>query len=178
MIVGSVVARIWNIRKTRIFYLAAMGSLFVWGGLRYLPMLVHDRYILSGLLSIFCAQGMKPITVKTGNSGLAWKKALRCGGMPSSHAAVAASLAASLGFEFGWTSPLFQVAAVLGSIVIYDAITLRRVVGEHSILLKELVKNRTNRAFPLLGEMVGHTPLEASMGVLIGIICAALVVRF
>ncbi len=177
MTVGSVVTRILNITKTRVFYALALAGLVVIGGLRYLPLLFHDRYILSSLLSVFCAQGMKPITVKSENRGFVWKRAFSCGGMPSAHAAVVASLATSLGFDFGWTSPFFQVSAVLGGIIIYDAVTLRRVVGEHSLILKEMVREKTRRSF-LFGEMIGHTPLEASVGILIGVLCAVLVVRF
>lgn len=173
---GSFVTRILNITRSRIFYALALASLVVLGGLRLLPLLFHDRYLLSGLLSVFCAQGMKPITVKSENSGFVWKRAFSCGGMPSAHAAVVASLATSLGLDFGWTSPFFQVSAVLGGIIIYDAVTLRRVVGEHSQILKEMVRERAGRSF-LFGEMIGHTPLEASIGVLIGVLCAVLVVR-
>jgi len=96
--------------------------------------------------------------------------------MPSSHAAVSAALATSLGLDYGWTSPIFQTAAVLGGIVIYDSVTLRRVVGEHSRLIKEMVCDKSRRV-PLLGEMIGHTPLEASVGAFCGILCALLVVR-
>lgn len=169
---GSIVARILSIGRSRIFYILALAVMVFWGGLRYFPFLVHDRYILSSLLGVFCAQGMKPITEKT---GFAWKRIFRCGGMPSSHAAVAAAMTTSLGLDFGWASPFFQVSAVLGGIVIYDAVTLRRVVGEHSLILKELVRDHAKKPY-LLGEMVGHTPLEASAGVLIGILCAIMVV--
>ncbi|MGB9793126.1 MAG: divergent PAP2 family protein [Thermacetogeniaceae bacterium] len=168
--------RIAGIARSRLVYALALACLVFLGGLRLLPQLVHDRYLLSSLLSVFCAQGMKPITAKSESSGLTWKRLVSSGGMPSAHAAVVASLATSLGLDFGWTSPLFQVSAVLGGIVIYDAVALRRVVGEHSLILKEMVRERVGRSF-LFGEMIGHTVLEASVGVLIGVLCAVLVVR-
>lgn len=168
-------SRILGLTRSRIFYTLALVSAVLWGGMRFLPLLFQERYILSGLLSIFCTQGMKPFTYKKDN-GVAWRQAFRCGGMPSSHAAVSAALATALGLDYGWTSPIFQVAAVLGGIVIYDAVTLRRMVGEHSRLIKEMVRDKS-RNVPLLGEMIGHTPLEASVGVFCGILCALLVVR-
>ncbi len=173
---GSVVARILSLTRRRLFYILVVASMVLWGGPCVLPVFFHDRYLLSGLLSIFCSQGMKPFTtVIPGQEGFAWARAFGCGGMPSSHAAVAAALATSLGMDYGWTSPFFQIAAVMGGIVIYDAVTLRRIVGEHSRLLKEMVREKT-KSCPLFGEMVGHTLPEASVGVLIGVLCAVLVV--
>jgi acid phosphatase family membrane protein YuiD len=148
-----------------------------WGGPRFLPLIVHDRYILSSLLSMICAQGMKPFTYKCNSDRIPWRRITKCGGMPSSHAAVAAALTTSLGLDYGWTSPLFQIAAVLGGIVVYDAVTLRRVVGEHTRILKETMQEAAKNSF-LWWDGVGHTPFEASVGLLIGILCAVLVVRF
>ncbi|MDH7576609.1 MAG: divergent PAP2 family protein [Bacillota bacterium] len=176
MTVGSVVTRILSFARHRLFYILAVMSMVLWGGPRFLPVLFHDRYILSSLLSVFCSQGMKPFTAaRTEKDGFAWGRAFRCGGMPSSHAAVAAALTTSLGIDYGWNSPFFQIAAVLGGIVIYDAVTLRRVVGEHSRLLKEMIREKT-KVCPLFGEMVGHTLPEASVGILIGVLCAVVVV--
>jgi hypothetical protein len=153
-----------------------MISMVLWGGLRFLPPILHDRYILSSLLSMVCAQGMKPFTGNGEDYRISWRRITQAGGMPSSHVAVAAALTASLGLDFGWTSPLFQISAVLGGIVVYDAITLRRVVGEHTRVLKERLHETATRSF-LWSENVGHTPLEASVGLLLGILCAILVVR-
>lgn len=176
MTVGSVMARLLSFTRHRLFYILAVMSMALWGGPRVLPVLFQDRYLLSGILSIFCAQGMKPFTAaRNGGEGFAWRRVFKCGGMPSSHAAVAAALATSLGIDYGWTSPLFQIAAVLGGIVVYDAVTLRRVVGEHSRLLKELLREKT-KVCPFFGEMIGHTLTEASVGILIGVLCAIAVV--
>ncbi len=171
----TVISRLLGLARSRIFFMAAMFCAVLWGGVRILPMLSQNRYILSSLLSVFCVQGMKPFTYKPAG-GIAWRQLFQCGGMPSSHSAVAAALATALGLDYGWSSPVFQITAVLGSIVIYDAVTLRRMVGEHSRILKELVRDKSHQ-IPLLGEMMGHTPLEASIGVFCGVICALLVVR-
>ena len=171
----TVISRIVGLARSRFFCIMAVTVAILWGGLRFLPLLSQDRYLLSSLLSVCCAQGMKPFTYKAGGR-IAWRQFFQCGGMPSSHSAVAAALATALGLDYGWTSPVFQTSAVLGSIVIYDAFTLRRMVGEHSRILRELVRDRA-RQIPLLGEKMGHTPLEASLGVVRGILCALLVVR-
>jgi acid phosphatase family membrane protein YuiD len=119
---------------------------------------------------------MKPLTTKTESDKIPWWRITQCGGMPSSHSAVVAALTTSLGLGLGWASPAFQVAAVLGGIVVYDAITLRRVVGEHTRVLKERLHGVADDSF-LWEDGVGHTPLEATAGLLLGILCAVLVVR-
>lgn len=169
--------RVLGIARRRVFYIVALISVVLWGGLSLLPSIVHDRYLLSGLLSVFCAQGMKPFTARTAGNAIPWGRITQCGGMPSSHAAVAAALTTSLGIDYGWTSPLFQIAAVFGGIVVYDAVTLRRVVGEHTRILKEMFQETTKNS-SLRSEAMGHTPFEASAGLLLGILCAVLVVRF
>ncbi len=154
-----------------------MIGMILWGGLRFLPPIFHDNYILSSVLSMICAQGMKPFTGRTDDDNrIPWWRITQCGGMPSAHAAVAAALTTSLGLERGWTSGLFQIAAVLGGIVVYDAVSLRRIVGEHTRVLKERFHEATDNSF-LWAETVGHTPLEASVGLLLGVLCAVLVVR-
>jgi len=125
---------------------------------------------------MICAQGMKPFTARSESERFPWWRITQSGGMPSSHSAVVAALTASLGLELGWASPAFQVAAVLGGIVVYDAITLRRVVGEHTRVLKERLQGVADNSF-LWENGVGHTPLEASVGLLLGVLCAVLVVR-
>ncbi|MFY9140322.1 MAG: divergent PAP2 family protein [Thermacetogeniaceae bacterium] len=164
---------IMGLARSRLFCLAAVTGILLWGGLRFLPLLSSDRFILSSLLSVLCTQGMKPFTIK--GNGISWRKLFQCGGMPSSHSAVAAALTTALGLEYGWNSSLFQISAVLGGIVIYDSFTLRRMVGEHSRILGEMLREKSKH-LPLLGEKMGHTPLEATCGVLCGVICALLVV--
>ena len=176
MSVGSVVTRAWEITRRRLIYIIALIGTVLWGGLRFLPPILHDSYILSSLLSMICAQGMKLFTARNDSDGIPWYRVAQCGGMPSSHTAVVAALATSIGLDLGWASPAFQVAAVLGGIVVYDAITLRRVVGEHTRVLKERLHEVADDSF-LWEDGVGHTPLEASVGLLLGILCAVLVVR-
>ena len=57
MSAGSVVTRALEIAKRRVFYIIALISAVLWGGLRFLPPILHDHYILSSLLSMVCARG-------------------------------------------------------------------------------------------------------------------------
>lgn len=109
---GTVMSIITGLARRRLFYLAAVTGILLWGGLRFLPLLSSDRFILSSLLSVVCTQGMKPFTIK--GNGISWRKLFQCGGMPSSHSAVAAALTTALGLEYGWSSSLFQLQCSTG----------------------------------------------------------------
>jgi acid phosphatase family membrane protein YuiD len=94
------------------------------------------------------------------------------GGMPSAHTAMTTSLLAVLGFSEGFDSPAFAVAAVFGILVVRDAIGFRRTIGKQSRALNALMRrqpqpSRDEQHRPF-HENLGHTPLEAFMGALIG----------
>ena len=95
--------------------------------------------------------------------------------MPSSHSALIVSAAASIGLNVGFNSPLFALAVATAMIIVYDATGIRRQAGLHAqkinILIDELLKGH-----PIseehLREVLGHTPLEALGGVLLGLAIA------
>lgn len=99
------------------------------------------------------------------------------GGMPSGHSATVAALATMCGFSYGFGSPSFAIAFVLATIVMNDAVGVRREAGKQAVTLKQLAKLvndaiidpdekiRTEK----LKELVGHTPLQMVLGALLGI---------
>ena len=103
----------------------------------------------------------------------------RAGGMPSSHSALMASVAVSTGFYSGFNSPLFALAVAISLVVIYDATGIRRQAGIHAQKINLLI-NELFSGQPIsedqLREVLGHSPLEAAGGVLLGV-AVALVVR-
>lgn len=107
-----------------------------------------------------------------------WRRMNTYGGMPSAHTAFVSSLTAAIGFQEGITSPAFAVAFILSGIIIRDAIGFRRYLGNHGQTLNLLVQNLPNNErvkFPQrLQERIGHTPTEALVGGIIGIIVSAL----
>lgn len=121
--------------------------------------------------SLATCQGLKLILALRKCQRHAWRRLLEPGGMPSSHTAVVTSLAMVMGWMYGWTSPFFQLAAVFGGIVIYDALTLRQAVEEHARRLN-LICRREGLAAGELRENLGHTPAEALTGALIGALVA------
>lgn len=105
---------------------------------------------------------------------------LDTGGMPSSHSASVAALATSVGALYGWGSPTFAIAAVFGSIVIYDATGIRRAAGQQAEAINELVKELAHLFDPrfqprALKTLLGHTYPQVLAGALLGVVTALLI---
>jgi acid phosphatase family membrane protein YuiD len=101
-----------------------------------------------------------------------WSLLLRAGGMPSSHSALVAALTHAIGLHLGFGSPLFALSFVLAMIVIYDATGIRRQAGKHAEAINAIILDLAS-GHPLqeekLREVLGHTPLEALAGTLMGL---------
>lgn len=97
------------------------------------------------------------------------------GGLPSNHSAIVSSMVALIAFKEGFAEPALGVALTLAFIVILDASSLRRQVGKHAQAINLLNKESE---VPLLRERMGHTKLEITAGILVGIITAYAVQYF
>lgn len=84
------------------------------------------------------------------------------GNMPSSHSAITVALLIVVGVLDGVHSAAFGIAAVFTAIVIYDALNVRRAVGEQGLALKSLVKDT------VFFNALGHKPTEVIAGAFIG----------
>lgn len=109
-----------------------------------------------------------------------WSLLLRAGGMPSSHAALVTAAAHAAGLTAGFDSPVFAVAAAVAMIVIYDATGIRRQAGLHAEMInaiaRDLIEGHPIRSRDRLLEVLGHSPLEAIIGLLLGLLTAQIVV--
>lgn len=140
-----------------------------------LPDLFYNLPLVVGLIAWTIAQIIKvPLTfVRTRH----WNWALLAspGGMPSSHSALVAGTAQMIGLTEGFNSPLFAIACVLAIVVIYDATGIRRQAGRHARIINKMILDMQS-GHPLkqeqLREVLGHTPLEALAGTLLGIAVA------
>ena len=98
--------------------------------------------------------------------------------MPSSHSALITAIAHSIGLFEGFNTSLFGLAFAIAIVVIYDATGIRRQAGRHAELINAMINDLTS-GHPLKGEelleVLGHTPLEAVAGILLGITVAQLV---
>ncbi len=99
------------------------------------------------------------------------------GGMPSSHAAGAACLATAVGFEYGFNSVYFALAASFAIVVMFDAQGVRRAAGRQARILNKITDDiywQGRISEHRLRELVGHTPVEVIAGALLGVIIAFL----
>lgn len=143
--------------------------------------------ILAPLLSMLIAQGLKPFThyVKTGK--LDWSQLKSSGGLPSSHSAVASSLALTIGFTEGFDSSIFALAGVFSLIVAYDAMNVRYFAGENIRITRKLIDdlsslvplNFNDTAYQVkLKEVLGHTETEVLSGYALGLVIALILEIF
>jgi acid phosphatase family membrane protein YuiD len=110
------------------------------------------------------------------NPSLLWTT----GGMPSSHSALVTALAISVGINTGFDSPLFAVSAVLAIVVMYDAAGVRQAAGKQAQKINLIVEELLS-GHPLnedhLRELLGHTPLQVTVGALVGLVGAIVLHR-
>jgi acid phosphatase family membrane protein YuiD len=69
---------------------------------------------------------------------------------------------------------LFGLALVFACVVLYDAMMVRRSSGEQGIALTALMKEQKSKV-PLPRVALGHTPLEVTVGTLIGFLVGVVV---
>lgn len=125
------------------------------------------------------AQVVKVLLIAATERRWAFGRMLETGGMPSSHSATVSALATAMGLEYGWGSPLFTLAAVLGGIVMYDATGIRRAAGMQAQLINDLVDELAHlfdAGFQpqALKTLLGHTYPQVLVGALLGVATATL----
>ncbi|MFA6228328.1 MAG: divergent PAP2 family protein [Patescibacteria group bacterium] len=129
--------------------------------------------IIIPVLAALIAQVVK-LSIDGINRNLNWRHMFAdYGGMPSSHAAFVSALATVIALREGLDSAVFAVALVLTVIVLRDAIGFRREIGKNATLTNTIAKE----IFPenpevLIRERIGHTALEAAVGLIFGVILA------
>ncbi len=135
----------------------------------WLKDLFTNPFLLTGVSSWFVAQVIKTILHCIIYKKLDFERLVGDGGMPSGHSATVASLATICGLTFGLQSVEFAITAILAIIVCHDATGVRRETGRHAEILNELLQSLETGKPVDLKELVGHTPLQVVMGILIGI---------
>ncbi len=140
--------------------------------------ILSNPVLIAGFTSWVLAQLIKVPWNYLSTGRWDWVLLLRAGSMPSSHSALVASVAHATGLFVGFASPLFALALTLAAIVINDATGIRRQAGKHAEIINRIVRDtvkgkRTKEK--QLKEVLGHTPLEALAGTLLGIVVAQLI---
>lgn len=110
-----------------------------------------------------------------------WALLINAGGMPSSHSCLMTAVTTAIGLGQGWDSPLFIFALSVTGIVIYDATGVRRQAGFHAERINQILRaivaeHKIDEAERVeLLEIIGHSPAEAAVGALLGIVIAIVV---
>jgi len=137
--------------------------------------LFQNRALIAGLIAWAVAQLIKiPLDyVRTRHWN--WALLFTVGGMPSSHSALMTATTLGIGLYYGFDHPAFALGMAITMIVTYDAAGVRQQAGIHAqrinIIFEELL-----RGHPIseddLREVLGHTPLEVTGGILLGLVVA------
>lgn len=138
-----------------------------------------NRGLATALVSVGVAQFMK-VPLAYGKTGKwDWSHVGQAGGMPSSHSAGVAALAAYTAMKKGVGSVEFALSALFGIIVMYDAMGIRRHAGEIAVevnaldqRVEELADEHPGfyhkRRRHELEERLGHMPAEVVGGTVLG----------
>ncbi len=125
-------------------------------------MVILSEYLfLIPLVVLFLSEVAKIIVeyVKTGD----WDEGIfKTGGMPSSHSAFVTSLIIIVYQKLGMQSVEFAMAFVFASVVWYDAMSVRRAVGQQAEILNKLQRKQK------LKIRLGHSFAEVIAGIAFG----------
>ncbi len=137
--------------------------------------MVIPKLILIPLLAGLATQIIK-FFIEAARGNLRWSTFKEYGGMPSAHTAFVVSLTTVIWMRQGWDSPAFAISFIFSLLIIRDAIGFRQFLGQHGRILNMLIKelpDREERKFPSRpAERLGHTPWQAFVGGMIGLIVA------
>ena len=137
---------------------------------------LFSPYLIAIMAGWITAQGLKYLFVALRNKKFDHIRQLYLSGnMPSAHSATTTALAAVVGLIHGVDGPLFAIAALFAAVVMYDAIMVRRSVGEQGIAVQTLIALAKNERIVIPRAAKGHTPLEVLVGALLGVLIGVIV---
>jgi len=129
---------------------------------------IFSPYIIAGVAGWVISQLGKYVVAsfKSGKPA-SYRQLYLSGHMPSAHSATVVAVLVVIGLADGVGSGLFGLALVFASVVLYDAMMVRRSSGEQGVALTAVMKETKSEA-PLPRVAMGHTPLEVAVGTLLG----------
>ncbi|HSW77574.1 MAG TPA: divergent PAP2 family protein [Candidatus Chromulinivoraceae bacterium] len=132
-------------------------------------------YITAIVAAWLIAQGAKYLLIAVKHRSFNhFRQLYLSGNMPSAHSATVVALCVVIMLRDGINSGLFGLAALFAGIVMYDAMMVRRSVGEQGKAIQELIKEqKSNVALPRAAK--GHTPVEVAAGAALGVVIGLVV---
>jgi acid phosphatase family membrane protein YuiD len=140
--------------------------------------LLFNPVLLSAIIAWLLAQIIKVLGEYFTLSRWNWVLLFQAGGMPSSHSAMVSAAALSIGLYVGFDQPVFAISSILAMIVIYDATGIRRETGRQAVLINTMIEDLAKGKLAQvdrLKEVLGHTPGEAVLGTLLGLLISLVV---
>ena len=136
-----------------------------------------NRYLVVPLVVWAIAQFLK-FVIAAFRGRIDFRYLYGSGGMPSVHAAVVSSLAMTALLIDGVNSAIFGITFILAAIVMYDSFGVRRSAGEQAIAINQILEDmeldHLDHPRVHLREVLGHTPLQVTVGAVLGILLGAL----
>jgi uncharacterized protein len=137
---------------------------------------IYNNKILMATISAWLiAQTIKVVIGVFRKKKFDFRLFIGSGGMPSSHASGAACLATSTGIACGFDSAYFALAFAFAIVVMFDAQGVRRSTGKQASILNTIMEDiywRGKIQQMRLRELIGHTPVEVIVGMLLGVVIA------
>jgi len=137
--------------------------------------LYRNKILMTTVSGWLIAQAIKVVLGVFRQKRFDFRLFIGSGGMPSAHAAGAACLGTSIGFECGFDSAYFALAFAFAIVVMFDAQGVRRSTGKQATILNKIMEDiywQGKIKEIRLRELIGHTPVEVIMGMLLGITIA------
>ena len=132
----------------------------------------RNKVFFSALWAWFVAQTIKVVLGVFRERRFNFKWFVGSGGMPSSHAALAAALTTSAGLYQGFDSGFFALAFAFTGVTMFDAQGVRRQSGKQAEALNKIlddIYSQKGLQEQPLKELFGHTPLQVFMGAFLGV---------
>jgi len=140
-----------------------------------LAALFQNKVLIAGLIAWALAQLIKIPLDYLRTRRWNWALLFTTGGMPSSHSALVTATTLAIGLYHGFDSPIFALGVAVTMIVTYDAAGVRQQAGIHAqrinVIFEELLRGHpvTEKDLKIV---LGHTPLEVTGGILLGLVVA------
>ncbi len=137
--------------------------------------LFANRVLQASILAWASAQILKFFIDLLWRRKINFRALTTMGGMPSSHSAAVSSLATGIALMDGMDSTIFALALWFAAVTMYDAAGIRRAAMMQARILNQIIQELFE-GHPIsdtkLRELLGHTPIEVIVGMLLGIVIA------
>lgn len=149
--------------------------------MKFINELLMNRVLIVAGSAWLVAGVLKMIIELVINKKLSVSRIVGAGGMPSSHTATVIALAIAVAYESGVSSVQFALAVIFAIVVIHDAVGVRLETGKQAKVLNTMMFE--SKAFEdidfekQLKEYIGHTPLQALVGAIIGVVVAVVYIK-